>query len=206
MVVKFINNSISLLHMANPQLQELSLVKLDDVAAREFLASHLDFLDAEKPQYVFATEDQFKVIIRNENGTDVYGGLSKKPMISFGPFTLSVPGYLNMIDYQGLTLYDHGHIFSGFLDFGEDGIVPTGRRSQHDVPLEDIQWGYDVYGQNHAIYPFGNNGDVALLDRIVSVFRKYGTFEQQQQKKSRRSKPFYDVARHVRGLWVCRNH
>ena len=183
------------LKMANPQPQESSLVKLDDVDARDFLVNHLDLLDAEKPRYVFATDNQFNVIFRNESGSDVYGGLSKKPVMSFGPFTLSMPGYLNRMDYQGLTLYDHGHIFNGFLDFGEEGIVPIGRRSQHDVPLEDIQWGFDIRGQNHAIYPLGNEGDTALLDRIISVFRKYGTFEQQQEKKSRRAKPFYDGGR-----------
>jgi hypothetical protein len=185
--------------MANPQFQESSLVKLDDVYARAFLVNRLDLLDAEKPQYVFATDNQFNVIFRNESGSDVYGGLSKKPFASlFGLFTLSMPGYLNMMDYQGLKLYDYGHIFSGFLDFGEEGIIPIGRRSQHNVPLEDIQWGFDIRGQNHAIYPLGNDGDAALLDRIVSVFRKYGTFEQQQEKKSRRAKPFYDTSRYFK--------
>lgn len=186
--------------MVTPPLQELSLVKLDDVDARDFLVSRLDLLNSENPQYVFATDNQFNVIIRNESGSDVYGGLSKKPVMSFGLFTLSVPGYLNMMEYQGLTLYDHGHIFSGFLDFGKEGIVPVGRRSQHDVPLEEIQWGFNIHGQNHAIYPLGNDEDAALLDRIVSAFRKYGTFEQQQEKKSRRVRPFYDASRYFKGV------
>ena len=171
---------------------------MDNLDARCFLANTLNLLDKEKPKHIFSTKNKFRAIIRNENGSDVYCGLSEKQIMSLGPFTVSVPGYLNAMMYHGLTIYDNGHIFSGFLDFGKEGILPIGRRAQHDAPIEDIGWGFNVFGQNYKLYPFRDEEDASLIDRVTSVFRKYGTFEQREKKKSRYVKSFYDISNNIR--------
>lgn len=60
--------------------------------------------------------------------------------------------------------------------------------------------GYDINGQNYALYPFGSQQDAALVDRMIVVFRKYGTFEQKEKKKSRIIKPVYDLWRRIRRI------
>lgn len=180
---------------------ESTLVTVADTNVKEFLTHRLDLLDAEKPRDVFATDDMYKVIIRNESGSDVFGGLSKKPLKSlFGILTLSVPGYLNRMNYLGLTVYDHGDIFTHIAHNPDGTWVGIGRRSQQDTLIEEVKFGFDVEGANYSILPFGNQEDATLADRITDVFRKYGVFEIEQEKKSRHTKPLYDLSRYCQRI------
>lgn len=163
---------------------------------RVFLENRLDMLDAEIPKHVFSTSDRYKIIIRNKSGSDVYGGLAT--WIVFGFF--QVPGQLNRIDYHGITLYTCRpcDLFAGKISLPDGGWIGFDRRTQADVPLEEVTLGFDIGGVTHEIYPHGNDVDAGLIDRIVKVFRKYGTFEETHRKKSKYVRPVFDAARSLR--------
>ncbi len=180
-------------------LLESSVRQSENINPRQFLCNRLDLLEKENPQYVFVTDDPFKIIVRNESGSDVYGTYQKKhfhPLLSLllGPS----PGYLNQMNYEGLTVYDHGNLFSYALENSDGTWTGIDRRAQQDIPLDQIQYGFDIHGTNHVIYPYGGGDDALLADRITKIFNKYGTFERQQPKKSRQSKRWYDLTRYVR--------
>lgn len=167
----------------------------DSVNPVDVLVRGLDLLDKETPQYMFRTKDPYKIIIRNKSGSDIIGGLSVNYLFFF-----KVPGLLNAMTYGGLTIYDRGSIFQGFIPGDNGGFIPIGRRSQHDVPLEDIYYGFDILGQNHVIHPYRNKEEHDLFFRIIYSFKKFGEFTLNVKKKSRFVKPMYDIARGVRRI------
>lgn len=165
---------------------------LADALRRDILLNRLDILEKEVPWKVFRTDDLYAVTIKNESGSEVTGGLSKKSGVLFGiPF--SMPGYLNTMAYEGVVLYDHCHIFAHVARFPDGSWTGIGRRAQHEVPLEELAFGVDVYGGNHLLYPFGRGDDARLADRIIGVFRKYGSFVDGQESASRYLEPLYDA-------------
>ncbi len=181
--------------MKNLQIANQEILRANYAAPREILVEGLDLLNNETPQHIFRTRDPYKIVIRNKSGSDIFGGLSVKEVLFW-----KVPGYLNAMTYGGLTIYDKGPICQGVIPGNNGEIFLIGRRSQHDVPVEDIEYGFDIFGQNHAIYPYRNKEEYDLFYRIILTFKKFGEFTLDNKKKSRFVKPLYDVVRGVKRI------
>ena len=180
------------------QTNQLSLPAsaLSQDYVRQFLINRAELLQAEEPEHAFRTGDPYNIVIRNKSGTDVYGELFHGHILFFFP----VPGVLERLEYQGLRLPHPNPLnyYTHFTTYADGTWGGFGRRSQADVPLEDVTFGLDIYGANVTIRPFGPDIDIA--QKLQDAFRKYYDFERTAAKKSRTSKKYYDLGRYVRRL------
>ena len=162
---------------------------------RNFLTNRAELLAAEKPEYVFKTRDPYKIVFRNNSGTDVYGELFHGYIFFF-----PVPGVLEKLEYEGLGLPSSNPLtyFAYYTEYADGTWEGLGRRSQPDVPLEEVKFGLTIYGTNVTIKPFGPDMDIA--QRLLDVFKKYHDFERTAKKKPMVSKAYHDFARVVRRL------